>query len=166
MQNLFLVIVLIAAGVLLLSFYYTGRNIYRTNRETHLRVKILRKLYEDERNYIRNYLRPLLHKLKEGDLGWVQIASRIYPQDKIEILFNHAAGNIQMQNRCQPLNQKTLTVLQDLGLTAYSYQDEINFLSMPVNSKIVTDMLYYCLEEVYGQKKAKNIKIKMSGGMV
>jgi hypothetical protein len=55
---------------------------------------------------VSNYLRILLQKLQNGDLGWIQI-----------------------------------------------------------KTKIVTDNLYYCLEKIYAQKRAKNIQIKTSGGL-
>jgi len=159
MENLFSVIVLVAAGVLLFVSYYAGRNAYRRYQERQLRFKIMRKLYEDERTYIHHYLRMLLKKLKSGDLGWVQVASRLYPQDKIEIVFNHVAGHIQMQNRNIPLNKGEIEALKNMGLINYIHRDEINLLSMPANAKIVTDALYYCLEEICGHQKAKNIKI-------
>jgi hypothetical protein len=165
MNNFFLLITLIAISVLLLSCYYTGRRRLHQYRQDHLRAKMMRKLYEDERLFICNYLRTLLQELKKGELGWLQIASRIYPQDKIEIIFNHLNGNIQMQHRCPQLDKTTTSRLGQLGLTAYAYRGESTILSMPVNSKIVTDLVYFCLEEVYGQKRAKNIKITISGGL-
>jgi len=164
MHNLFSVIVLVAAGVFLFIFYYAGRSKYRTFQETRLRFRVMRKLYEDERTYNRHYLRFLLSKLKKGELGWVQVASRLHPQDKIEIVFNHLTGQAQLHSRHIRLSPAMLADLKNIGITEYIYKDKINLLSMPVNAKIVTDAVYYCLEEVHGHKKAKNIKINISGG--
>jgi hypothetical protein len=164
MDNLFSVIALVAAGVLLFIFYYAGRNKYRRFQETRLRFRIMRKIYEDERTYSRHYFRFLLGKLKKGELNWMQVASRLYPQDKIEIVFNHLTGQIQLQSRHMRLSTGMLADLKNIGITEYIYKDEINLLSMPVNAKIVTDAVYYCLEKIYGHKKAKNIKINISGG--
>jgi hypothetical protein len=164
MDNLFSVIVLVAAGVLLFIFYYAGRNKYRSVQETRLRFSVMRKIYEDERTYCRHYLRFLLGKLKKGELSWVQVASRLHPHDKIEIVFNHLTGQIQLYSRHIRLSTVMIADLKNIGMTEYSYKDEINLLSMPVNAKIVTDAVYYYLEKIYGHKKAKNIKINISGG--
>jgi len=166
MDNLFSGIVLVAAGVLLFIVYYAGRNKYRSFQTARLRDRIMGKIYEDERTYIRHHLRFLISKLEKGDLGWVQVASRLHPQDKIEIVFNHLAGQIQLQNRNIRLPAVMVADLKNIGLTDYIHNDEINLLTMPVNAKIVTDAVYYCLEEIYGHKKAKNIKITISGGSV
>ena len=166
MEKYFSVIALIAFSVFLFSLYYALRQKFRQYKERRLRFEIMRKLYNDERTFICSYLRVLLEQLKRGDLRWIQLFSRLRPSEKIEIVFNHLAGEIEMQNRAKPLNENALSEMREQGLTKYTRRDEINCLEMPVNAKIVTDMLYYNLEELCHLRRAKNIGVKLSGGSV
>ena len=56
MENLFSVIFLTAASVILFSIYYGFRGIYRTYQKRQIREKIKNKIYEDEKTYVKNYL--------------------------------------------------------------------------------------------------------------
>jgi len=166
MENLFSVILLTAASVILFSLYYGLKGIYRTYQKRHVREKIKSKIYEDEKAYIKNYLRILLNKLKSGELSWILISSRLYPQDKLEITLNPRDYNLLVKTRLRKLSDVEIKILKNLGAISSGYRDEINSLAMPINSKIVTDIVYYCLEIIARQGNTKNIKISTSGGPI
>ena len=164
MENLFTVFVLIATSVLFYSFYYSARRLHRARQKRKIRKKIHQKIYEDERTYLKSYLRVLLDKLKTGDLAWILISSRIYPHDKLEITINPSVNDLLVKTRLRKINSGEIQVLKKMGLKSFIYRDEINSFTMPVNTKIVTDVIYYCLEEIGEQDNLHNVKIITSGG--
>ena len=67
MENLFKVFILIAASVLLFSIYYNSKRMHRAHQKRKIEKKS--KIYEDERTYVKNYLRILLDELKTEKLA-------------------------------------------------------------------------------------------------
>ena len=57
-------------------------------------------------------------------------------------------------------------MMKEMGIIASKYSEEVNFLFMPINTKILTDIIYYCLEKTGMQGNARNIKIITSGGSI
>jgi hypothetical protein len=98
-------------------------------------------------------------------MGWILISSRLYPQIKVEITINLGESNLNIKTRLRRLRQAELAILKELGIIYSEYKDEINIIIVPVNSKIVTDIIYFCLEKIGGQGKARNIKISTPGGI-
>ena len=105
-----------------------------------------------------------MDKLKTGDLSWILISSRLYPHDKLEITINPSVNDLLVKTRLRKLNAAEINVLKKMGLRSFFYRNEINSFTMPVNTKIVTDIIYYCLEEIGEQDNVHNIKINTSGG--
>ena len=164
MENLFTAFVVIAISVLFYSVYYSARRVHRARQKSKTRKKIHQKIYEDERSYLKSYLRVLLDKLKIGDLAWILISSRLYPHDQFEITINPSVIELLVKTRIRKINEAEIQDLKKMGLKSFFYHDELNSFTMPVNSKIVTDIIYYCLEEIGEQNNAHNIKIITSGG--
>ena len=105
-----------------------------------------------------------MDKLKTGDLGWILISSRLYPHDKIELTINPSVNDLLVKTRVRKINAAEIQVLKKMGLNSSIFRDEINSLTMPVNTKIVTDIIYYCFEEIGEQDNVHNIKVITSGG--
>lgn len=164
MENLFTVIALIAASVFLFSLYYSAKRLHRIHQKRKTREKINQKIYEDERTYVKNYLRVLLDKLRTGELAWILIYSRLYPHDKLEITLNPSDRDLMVKARLREINAAEILALKKMGLKSFFYRDDVNSFTMPVNTKIVTDISYFCLEEIGEQDNAHNIKIITSGG--
>ncbi len=164
MENLFTVIVLTTTSVILFSMYYLFRGLRRKYEKRRIEERIWNKTYEDEKAYIRNYLRILLGKLKLGELSWILISSRLYPHDKLEITINPPDGSLLVKTRFRQLTEAELEILKKIGVISTQYGAEINSLYLPINTKIVTDIIYYCFEKIGKQGRARNIKISTSGG--
>jgi hypothetical protein len=164
MENLFTVIVLTAVSVLLFSFYYGFKGLYKTYQNQQSKKRIKQKTYENEKEFVRNHLRVLLGKLKTGELRWILVSSRLYPEDKLEITVNPQGRNLLVKTRHRELNEADIKMMKEMGIIASTYREEVNFLSMPINTKILTDIIYFCLEKIGRQENARNIKIITSGG--
>jgi hypothetical protein len=54
-------------------------------------------------------------------------------------------------------------MLSDMGVGGYTTIDEINTISVPLNAKIITDVVYFIFEEIYNLTPAKNLKVLISG---
>ena len=164
MKNFFTVIILIAVGILLFILYYTGKSFYHRYKEIRTREKIKKKHYEDEKYYTRNFLRVRLKELETGSIRWLQIYSRNYPEQKIEIIYDSIKGDIQIQNRWESIITEEINTIRELGITDHNTKGDLHCFYAPMNAKIVADVIYYIMEKIYSQKYAQNLKFVTSGG--
>jgi hypothetical protein len=164
MENFFTVVVIIAVSVTIFISYYTGKNVYLRYRHKRMQSEIEKKRYEDEKKYLRNYIRTLLKDLENGRLNWIIIFSRLNPETKLEVIYNSLNRMIQIQHRIRHINNVELNSLKKLGLKSFNSQDGLYSLSVTQNSTIVTDIIYFLFEQVGNQKHARNIKVVTSGG--
>ena len=164
MKNLFTVIVIVSVGILVFITYYASKNLYNRYRQKRINSEIQKKRYEDEKKYIRFYLRTLLNELEAGKLQWILIFSRLNPETKIELIYNSINNMVQLQHRIRKHNSMEIKKLQNLGLRSLDTKNDLYSLSVSRNSTIVTDIVYFLLEQVGDQKYAQNIKVVTSGG--
>lgn len=164
MEKFFNVIVIVGGCVLLLISYYFLKTAYQRNKQERAKHNIRIKHYEDEKNYTQNYLRVRLRELESGTISWIQIYSRNFPEQKIEILFDRIKGEISVQNRRSTISLEEMSAIRELGMTDHHKSGDLFCFYTPVNSKIVVDIIYYILETVYRQKSAQNLKFITSGG--
>lgn len=164
MKNFFTVIVILAVSIFIFAFYYTSKNIYNRFKQQNIKSDIKKKRYEDEKKYLRNYLRTLINELSSGKLSWVLISSRLYPEAKIELIYNSFKKSIQIQHRIRNVSNEELSTLRNLGLQAYEIKDDLFCIDVSLNSKIITDIIYFILEHLSEQRIAQNLKIVTSGG--
>lgn len=164
MKNFFTVIIIIAVSVVVFLAYYSGKNLYSRYRQERLESELNKKRYEDEKKYIRHYFRTLLSDLEAGKLYWIQVFSQMYPETKLEIIFNSIDKLIQIQHRIRDVNDKEIIKLKNLGLKSHFCKNGLYCFCVSLNSTIVTDVIYFFLEQVGEQKHARNIKIVTSGG--
>ena len=54
-------------------------------------------------------------------------------------------------------------LLNNLGAESYHILNEINVTSAPLNSKIITDIIYFIFEDILNNKPVQNLKILTSG---
>jgi hypothetical protein len=164
MNNFFTVIVIIAVSIFIFVIYYTSKNLYYRYKQRILKSKIQKKRYEDEKKYIRYYLKSLLSDLESGKLRWILISSRLYPEVKLELIYNSIDKTIQIQHRIRNVSSEELHMLKNLGLQTYDIKNDLFCVNVLLNSKIVTDVVYFVLEQVSKQTYAHNIKVVTSGG--
>ncbi len=164
MTNFFTVIVIIAVSIFIIIIYYTSKNLYYRYKQRILKSKIQKKRYEDEKKYIRYYLKSLLSDLESGKLRWILISSRLYPEAKLELIYNSIDKTIQIKHRIRNVSSEELNMLKNLGLQTYNIKSDLFYFNVSLNSKIVTDIVYFVLEQVSKQTYAHNIKVVTSGG--
>ncbi|MCK4754893.1 MAG: hypothetical protein KAS58_06645 [Calditrichia bacterium] len=164
MNNFFTVIVIIAVSIFIFVIYYTSKNLYYRYKQRILKSRIQKKRYEDEKKYIRYYLKSLLSDLESGKLRWILISSRLYPEVKLELIYNSIDKTIQIQHRIRNVSSEELNMLKNLGLQTYDIKNDLFCFNVLLNSKIVTDIVYFVLEQVSKQTYAHNIKVVTSGG--
>jgi hypothetical protein len=164
MDKFFNVIYLIAIFVLVFIVYYTVKNIIQKNRINKINENIKKKRYRDEKTYIRNYTRKLIKDLQMGNLQWIIISSRLIPEQKVEVTYNEIEKQLQCKIRVSELLDSDVSTLNKLGMTGHRNEDQLYLFNMPVNAKILTDILYYSLEKIYQQQQTQNLKLITSGG--
>ena len=164
MKNFFTVILILAVSIFIFAIYYTGKSLYFRYKLRNINLEIQKKRYEDEKKYIRIYIRKLLDDLKSGNLGWIMIFSRLHPEARLELIYNSLKKTIQIQHRIRNISNEELETLKNLGLQTYKKRNDLYCIEVSLNSKIVTDIVYFVFENLNGQKNAQNIKIVTSGG--
>ena len=143
MKNFFSAIVLIAAGIIIFSIYYASKNLYFRYKERIIKSEIQKKRYEDEKKYIRNYIKSLLFDLESGKRSWIIISSRLNPEAKLELIYNSMNESIQIQHRIRNVSRDEFGILKNLGLRTYDINNDLFSMNVSLNSKIVTDIIYF-----------------------
>ena len=164
MDQFFKVIFILTLIFVSLMVYYILKNIWSGWNKKRTADQVFKKIYEDEKTYIRNQLKNLLDDLKEGKIQWLLIFSRLFPEDQIQITFSILDSEINIAQRGRYLSEDELEHIRHLGITKYSTGHSGIVFSTVLNSKIITDLIYFLLETVLNQTKAHNLKIKVSGG--
>jgi hypothetical protein len=164
MENFFSVIEIIAASILFFVLYYVGKNLYHHYKQRIIKLEIQKKRHQDEKKYIHNYIRNLLNDLESGKLNWILISSRLYPEAKLELIYNSIKKSIQIRHRIRNVSTNELEMLKNMGLQTYEIKNDLFCFNVSLNSKIVTDIVYFVLEKISEQKISQNIKVVTSGG--
>jgi hypothetical protein len=154
----------------LLSVIFIGLIVYYTIKNRRSRLKkhqagelLFAKIYEDEKVYIRNRLKALLAGLQEGKIRWLLIYSRLFPEDQIQITYSRLEQAVNLVQRSRSLGDNEREYLRHLGVNKYCTQTDKIILSTELNSKIITDLIYFLFENICKQHKTHNIKINISG---
>jgi hypothetical protein len=154
----------------LLSVLFIGLILYYTIKNRRSRSKkhqdgdlLFAKIYEDEKVYIRNRLKSLLADLQGGKIRWLLIYSRLFPGDQIQITYSLPDQEVTLVQHNRSLSANEGEYLRHLGVNKYCTQADKIILSTALNSKIITDLIYFLLENICKQQKAHNIKINISG---
>jgi len=164
MKNFFAVVLLVTVSIIILIIYYTSKNFYLRYKERVVKLRSVKKSYEDEKKYIRQYIRKILGDLQTGERNWILISSRLYPETKIELTYNFIEQCLQIKHRIRAIDNEEMNVLKNLGLQTYNINNDLFCINVSLNSVIVTDIVYFLLERIGEQGNAQHIKIVTSGG--
>ena len=165
MQSFFLTIIIVFTAAVVLIVYYSLRQ-YADKKKQRRRISLIRKkLYEDDRIYFQSRLRALIPQLKDGQLQWLIISSKKMKQEKLEITYSSLSGEIELKDRARSRKSTEIGLLSQLGAVSCLVMNEINIISAPLNSKIISDIIYFIFEEIFNLKPAQNLKISTSGDL-
>jgi hypothetical protein len=163
MRSFFLTIILIATAVTALILYYSVKHFILSKNNNRKILLIRRKLYEDDRILLQSRIRKLLKDLKSGQLHWLIISSNLVKEYKVELTYSSIKNEIEIKDRGRPRTISEINVLSKIGAGKYVTTDEINVISVPLNAKIITDVVYFIFEVIFNLSSAKNLKILVSG---
>ncbi len=163
MKQFFKAIFLLAVLFVGLILYYTIKNIRSRFKRQQNGDLLFKKIYEDEKVYLRNKLKSLLIDLQEGKIRWLLVYSRLFPEDQIQITYSLVDQEVNLVQHSRYLSDSEKEYLKHLGVNKYCTQASKIILSTTLNSKIVTDLIYFLFENIYNQQKVHNIKINISG---
>ncbi len=163
MRSLFLTIILVSTAATALILYYSVRQ-YVNKRKFRQKTSLIRKkLYEDDRILLQSKMRRLIPDLKSGHLRWMIVSSKIVKKHNLEITYSSINDDIEIKDRARNRNKSEIKSLNNLGAESYHILNEINVTSAPLNSKIITDIIYFIFEDIFNNKPAQNLKILTSG---
>lgn len=163
MRNFFLTISLTVLALLLLLLYYALKNFVSNKKYQRMANNTWKKLYTDELKYTRTHLRSLLSELESGKIRWIIVHSKIKPEARFELTFTTMRSLIEIIFSGRRLNQMEQEEVRNLGADQYLWKENNVVIQCSVNSKIISDIIFYLLREIYGLHKAKSLNIKVSG---
>jgi hypothetical protein len=146
-----------------LILYYALKNFWFRLRSQRTGNRLFGKIYEDEKAYFRNKLKTLLVNLAEGKIRWLLVYSRLFPEDRIQITYSVIDREVHLVQYSRDLKDEEQEYLRFLGVTRYHMEQGKIILSATLNSKIITDLVYFLFENIYNQGKVHNLKINISG---
>jgi len=146
-----------------LMLYYTLKFSYVRSRKYRHGKVLFARIYDDEKEYLHNRLKSLLFDLQQGKIRWLLIYSRLFPEDQIELTYSQPDQEVNLIQRNRLLSENERAYLRHLGVNKYCTQTDKIILSTAPNSKIITDLIYFLLENICKQQRARNIRINISG---
>ena len=164
MKSFFTAIIIICVSGMIIVGYYALKGFYKKYRDQKIRKKLRDKSYQDEKIYLKRYFKFLLSEMAMGRIRWILVASRLHPFDSIEITYSSIRDEIEILNRGRELNGSEREHIMQLGASRYSRKDQLHVIRSSINSKILTDLVYFLLEVVHNQERTMNLKINISGG--
>jgi len=156
------VLYIVIAAVLIIGYFYF-RYLKRKRNDKIVSRRIRKKRYEDEKNYLRQYLMTLLPRLQSGEILWVLVNPKNYPQTKVEITFNSIDNTLRLIDHGRLLSETEKEMLRKIGITNVSRQRGHNELQVDINAKMIIDSVYFLFETVNEISPCMNLKIKHSG---
>jgi hypothetical protein len=163
MNQLFKAIYILSVIFIGLLLYYVVKNFWSNSADRRKGRLLFGKIYEDEKIYFRGQIKILLADLARGQVRWLLVYSRLYPEQRIQITYSTLSREVNLMQYCRALNDREQEHLRYLGMNTYHKEREQVILSATHNSKIITDLVYFLLENIYNQHKAHNLKINRSG---
>ena len=163
MNRFFYALIIIAVSVIILAGYYVLKNLLARRKADTRRRRIRQKLYEDGRIYLTNVLRHRLRQLGRSEIQWIQVSSANDRYTKFELTYSPLEEYVYIVERGRPLTGTESRHVKDMGVTLFERKDDCNIYTCDVNSKIISDVLYFLFEIVHQQKKTFNIKVRTSG---
>ncbi len=163
MEKFFTAVLYTVIAAVLISGYFYFRHLKRKRNEKIVSRRIRKKRYEDEKNYLRQYLMTLLPRLQNGEILWILINPKNFPQTKVEITYNSINNTIRLIDHGRLFSEAEKGVLRKLGITDVNRQRGHNELQMELNAKMIIDSVYFLFETVNEISPCMNLKIKHSG---
>ena len=163
MREYFLTIEFIFLAVLLLFLYYfVKEKVIKDKR--HKQAKLIsRKMYQDSRSLIQSRIRHLLTDLESGKIIWLMVSANHDKSISMEITYNSMSREIEIRDRSSSCNDSQVKSLKQMGAIDYHSDGMINITRSSPNSKIISDIIFFIIEDVYQYKSAFNLKVSTSG---
>ena len=163
MHSLFTAIVIISSAVVGILIYYFIKHIVEKNKYKYRIQQIRKKMYEDDRILLMNRLRFLIPKIKSGEIRWIIISSKANRSIHLELIYSSIKMELELHDRGNKRTDHEVLKLKKLGASSFHSHADLQISYIPLNSKIVTDIIYFTLENIFKYKPAQNLKISTSG---
>jgi len=162
MTNFFLASSIILFISLQIFLYYWIKQKIKNSKDKILKVSLKKKYYIDEKEYLRNFISYHLPLLKENDIQWILIWSKLDINFKTELTYNPIISMIQIGAGNISSLKEYSDDLSNLGVSKIELTFENCIFKIVPNSKIITDVLYYIFENIYQLREFSNHKIVTS----
>ena len=163
MREFFLSIGFIVLAGLSLFLYYTVKEKLKKDKRNRQAKQISRKMYQDSRSLMQNRIRVLLTDLESGKIIWLMVSANRDKSISMEITYNSMSREIEIRDRSSACNDSQIKSLKQLGAINYHSDGIINITCSSPNSKIISDIIFFIIEDAYQFKPAFNLKLSTSG---
>ncbi len=160
MKNFFLATGLILFGSFLIGCFYYVLNSYRGKNQKKIFETVKKKIKTDEKEYLRNYLKHHIPRLKENKIQWIMIQTKPDHSNKIEITYNNLTNEIQVIKNDFKLDNSQK--LKKFGINNVVKSSDSYILKIAPNAKIIVDVIYYLFETSDVKNKFTGYKLVTS----
>ena len=165
MFNFYLTIILTVAAVIVFMLFSAIKDGVRRQRVKKMAARSWQKLYSDEEKFICSRFRSLLPELTSGEIQWIIFQSQLKPFARFEITISVLSKLITIIYTGRQLSELEQRDIRSLGAEKYEKNETNSIILCGTNSKIICDIIFYLMDNIFGIKYIKKIKLIVSGGV-
>lgn len=163
MQQFFLAVGIIGLVTILIILYYVLKYIYSARKDSIISEQIKSKMYQDDRLMLQSRLRHKLPDLQSGKINWIVLSARNDQRIRIELTYNQINDKIEIRDRSDAFNEEHIQSVKKLGAENCHTDGGVNLICASPNPKIISDVIYFLIEDVNHIRTAINFKLSDSG---
>ena len=163
MRQFFLAVGLIAVFTFLSILFYIFKYKTGARKNRIISERIKKKMYQDDRQLLQSRLRHALPDLQTGNLNWIVLSARNNQRIRIELTYNQINSEIEIRDHTEPLNEEQIKSVKKLGAENCSNDGVVNLICTSPNPKIISDIIYFIIEDVNHIRTSVNFKLSESG---
>jgi hypothetical protein len=162
MKNFFTAIGYIFLVALSIVIYYLIRDFLQKKVIERMIIKLQKKNCSDQKYYLLSYLEYHLLCLVREELTWIQVFSKKYPFNQVQLIYDRINDNINIMTNSREIGQEVKSRLIQLGIRRFVKENEFYIFGTKVNAQRITEIIFFIFAKVYNQESNCHLKIKAS----
>lgn len=162
MKDFFYAIIIIFIAVFSILVYYLLKDILNKRMLKSMKDRIKHKRYTDQKYYLKSYITHYLSYLERGDLFWIVVFSRQYPDVQIQISYNYVLHNINMIASIENSDKNIENKLSNEGVNQLKKVESSYLLNLKLDPELIVNIIFLIFEFVHKRRYNLNVWIKVS----
>ena len=163
MRQFFLALGLIGTFTVIIILSYVIKYRIDARKKRNISGLIKKKMYQDDRLMLQSRLRHVLPDLESGRINWIVLSVRNDQRIRIELTYNLLNREVEIRDHTEGFGEEHIAEVKKLGAKNYSNDGLINLIGASLNPKIISDIIYYIIEDINQIRSTVNFKLSDSG---